>query len=859
MKHFSRLFLLTVTFVFAFSSIYATSTLTAKTQTDGQKTVSTVNTTNPISNERAVTSRDDIFFDDMESYDVGSFLAESDVSGYWTTWSNNPGSAEDGIITDLQAASPVKSCLIEGTNDQVLLLGNKTSGSYVVSVDYYVPSGFGGYINLQHFEVPGTEWACEVYFGAAEGADNGYMYAGDPTEIPFTFPHDAWFTIEFVIELDSDLAACSIDNNFVAEWQFSLQAQGEAGTLQLGGVNLYAGAPTGDVATYYFDNVDYVNNSGPVVLFYDDMESYTLGTYLAESDETGFWTTWSNDPGSAEDALITDAESASPTQSCIVDGSTDLVLKLGNKTSGEFQVNVEYFIPSGFGGYINLQHFEAPGTEWACEAYFGAIDGDDNGYMYAGDPAEIPFTFPHDTWFDIVFNIDLDNDLAECLIDGIVVAEWQFSLQAQGDPGTLQLGGVNLYAGAPTGDVATYYFDNIEFVQVNAGSSDPIIDVDPTSFVVFLDEGQTTNEMFTITNTGGGELDYQIVTTYPQDSKALTTEPAGANTPKMLNQVISADPNYTPSANQPASRDELLHYDGDNGSAIGNNDNPYEWRVSAMFPSDMVQPYIGMEINEIHVFINDPGIAYKAQIYGMGSYNTPGPGELLLEQDFTAPGGDWVIISLDTPVKIDGSDIWVGYWVSSTAGSFTPGTDAGPADPNGDWISFGPGWSHLTGSGLDYNWNIRANLTGTPITQWLSAAPTSGLLAADEYDDIDVTIDASGLTEAGYTGKFLIRNNDQTNELVSVIVNLVVVVGVDENGENEYVAVYPNPASTLLRLESNGEINNIRLVNTIGQVVYNSSANVTNTQIDISNFDNGVYFIQIDTKNGTTTQKILIQ
>ncbi|MDG1135511.1 MAG: T9SS type A sorting domain-containing protein [Bacteroidales bacterium] len=597
--------------------------------------------------------------------------------------------------------------------------------------------------------------------------------------------------------------------------------------------------------------------AGYEYIYQDDFESWAVGEYLVENDVTGFWDTWSSSPGTAEDALVSDAQSLSPDNSVHIDGTTDLVLKLGDKTSGAYMVNVAYYIPSTFGGYINIQHFEAPGIEWACEVYFGSATGDENGYMYAGDPAEIPFTFPHDEWFPISFEFDLDEDLAACYINGAMIAEWQFSLQAQGDAGTLQLGGVNIYAGAPTGETPDYYFDNIEYIVIDAGISNPIIDVDPTSMFLTLEEGQSTTEMVTISNTGQEDLEYDIVTVYPFSGKALQHAPAGANTPKVLNQDITKAPKYTPNNNTNSTRDQVLNYDGDNSSAIGSTGGDYEWRLAAMFPSDMLAPYIGMEINEIHVYINDPGIQYFAQVYGMGSFNTPGPGDLLMEQEFFAEPAAWNYIYLDDPVYVDGQDLWVGYWVSSTAGSFTPGCDAGPADPNGDWLASGPGWSHLSDNPeLDFNWNIRANLTGDPITQWLSADPTSGLLMQDESVNVDVTIDAGGLVSNTYSGKLLVRNNDPTNEEVAVSVTLGVIVGVGENGENEFVAVYPNPASTMLSINSNGDVKNVTLVNTIGQVVYN---NTSANSIDISNFERGVYFITIDTENGTTTQKVLIQ
>ncbi|MFK5854801.1 MAG: T9SS type A sorting domain-containing protein [Bacteroidota bacterium] len=811
MKHFSRLLSLIVVTVFAFSSVFAQNAYMTKAQTLGLK--SGTPTQVPLLT-KDLTSVNTSFVE--EGFDV-DFLpvdwTQTILNAGYTWIQTNPTDNNFDEIDPTSLFSAMVPWVAEDQDEWLFSPVFNAGGETPLSVDFYAGvSGawLAGATLICHISDDGGATWTEAW-NALDEIDPGADWAWNLVSLDISdFANDDVQIAWQYVGNDGDLAG--IDNVFIT--------------------------------------------AGNEFIFEDDMESYAVGAYLAESDETGFWTTWSDAPGTSEDALITDAESASPSNSCIVEGVSDLVLKLGDKTSGHYGISIEYFIPSDFGGYINLQHFEAPGVEWAVEVYFGAATGAGNGYAFAGDPTEIPFDFPHDTWFDIDFDINIDEDLASLYVDDVMVAEWQFSLQAQGDPGTLQLGGVNIYSGAPTGETPMFYFDNVEYIVVDPGVQSPIIDVDPTSMTVFLEEGASTTQSVTISNSGAQDLEFEIVTMYPQSGKAPTMVPTGANTPKNLYQIPELDPNYVGSTSQPTSRDELIHYDTDNTSAIGSA-NDYEWRVAAMFPASMLAPYIGMEINEVQLYINDPALATKIQIYGMGSFNTPGPGELLLEQEFTSTEMSWNMVSLDTPIAIDGTDLWVGYWVSATGGLFTPGVDAGPANPNGDWMASGPGWSHLSNNpDLDFNWNIRANVTGTPITQWLSASPTSGTLMQDESMEIEVMLDATGLVSDSYSGKLLIRNNDPSNEQVDVTVLLAVTVGVTENGENEYIAVYPNPASTLLNVKSNGTITNVRLINTIGQVVY---SNTTATSIDISNLDKGIYFVQIDTNNGTTTQKVLVQ
>ncbi|PLX12308.1 MAG: hypothetical protein C0598_06270 [Marinilabiliales bacterium] len=603
-----------------------------------------------------------------------------------------------------------------------------------------------------------------------------------------------------------------------------------------------------------------VVKSGNDYIYETDFEEWTAGTYLVDTDESGFWTTWSDAPGTAEDAFVVDELSNSPSNSVKMEGTSDLVFKMGDKTSGAYQFNVMYYIEPGNGGYINLQHYEAPGIEWAVEVYFGASTGADNGYMFAGDPTEIPFTFTHGTLMQLEFMIDLDNDWAEFYIDDVMLAEWQFSLQAQGDPGTLQLGGANIYSGAPTGETPLYYFDDLEYIVLVEGTTPPIMDVDDSPVSAVVEIGDTFDDTFGLGNIGVDDLNYDITVTYPMGNKAMDKEPTGVHAAKDLNAVLSVDPTPSIGNTDLSDRDVTLNYDGDPFSAIGTASD-YQWRVAARFPSDLVEPYIGMEISSVDVYINDPGIDYKLQIYDMGEIHTPGPGELLLEQTFVDNGAAaWVTVTLDSPIYIEGGDIWVGYWVSSIGGLYTPGCDEGPVHPDGDWMASGPGWGHLSDNpDLQYNWNIRANLTGNAVLPWLSTDYEEGVLTEDEMIDVTMTLDASDLESDIYNGDIHIRSNDPTNDHAHKTVLMNVVVGVDENGTKQVVSMYPNPASDYLQIASSGEITSVRIVNTIGQVVYNQNVGLNRIRVSTDMLPNGVYFVNVETANGIATQKVIIE
>ena len=78
---------------------------------------------------------------------------------------------------------------------------------------------------------------------------------------------------------------------------------------------------------------------------------------------------------------------------------------------------------------------------------------------------------------------------------------------------------------------------------------------------------------------------------------------------------------------------------------------------------------------------------------------------------------------------------------------------------------------------------------------------------------------------------------------------------INEMEINKNVSIYPNPATTVLNVVAEG-YNTIEVINLLGQTVYTCNA-TNNTQINVSNLRNGVYFVRVNGTNGTTTQKFI--
>ncbi len=89
-----------------------------------------------------------------------------------------------------------------------------------------------------------------------------------------------------------------------------------------------------------------------------------------------------------------------------------------------------------------------------------------------------------------------------------------------------------------------------------------------------------------------------------------------------------------------------------------------------------------------------------------------------------------------------------------------------------------------------------------------------------------------------------------------------ITVGID-NADKELnsLLIFPNPASTVLTIKNTMlKIQEIRVINLIGAMVYQSSVNKNQTTIDIANLEAGIYFVEVtDEKKNVTNRKIVIE
>ena len=187
------------------------------------------------------------------------------------------------------------------------------------------------------------------------------------------------------------------------------------------------------------------------------------------------WTTWSSQPGGAEDGVFAMQQTMAAYFTYGVDQVFDFGLTdQGVLTSGTWQISFDMLIPDGKDAYNNILHaFGGSGSEWATEVHYKTTN---NGTSIQVGGVTYNFECPYDAWFNVKYEINLDQDEATFFVDGQEIVTWQFSLQAGGDAGLRQIGAMDFFP--PTNNTKSkYYIDNLVINPV--GVEDEVLVFDP--------------------------------------------------------------------------------------------------------------------------------------------------------------------------------------------------------------------------------------------------------------------------------------------------------------------------------------------------------------------------------------------
>ena len=570
------------------------------------------------------------------------------------------------------------------------------------------------------------------------------------------------------------------------------------------------------------------------VVFSDNFDSYTAGQKLCSQNNTD-WTTWGNAPGTSEDAVISTEQANSASNSLKITGSNDIIYRFSNQTSGVFDIDFNYYVPSsGSGAYFNLQHYYNPGIEWAFECF---LYNSGTGYITINN-SSTNFNYPTNAWFPVKIHVDLDNNSATLTVNNTEVITWTFSNTSENTSGICQLGSVNFYAGAPNNASGTYYVDDFSFSEISAANDGSFVFTPEGDINLEMNYSATYTYTLNLSNPGGTPVNYRIVPVY--DVTAGTA--LGETSLTRAGEVGSG----------------ILFGTTFAAAAIGYTS------------TDLINMnLIGKSLNRIDVYIENTDLMLnpKIQIYDMNGILVDGPGEVVYEQSFTPIEG-LNSVTLNTPYLLDGRDLWFGFYFEQTEATAaaetrpTIGCDAATSpDPYGNWCKTSVAWNHLnTNSELTYNWVITGYVDGTPITPWMSVAPaTQGTIAANGSAQANITFTAADDPGTTRTGKLHLYSSDLNNAFNILNVTVIAIIDDDiEENEAIRISIFPNPATDVLNIASES-INRVEVFNMAGQRVWDGQYSENEITISTRNWGPGTYMVKV-TANGTAkVEKIILR
>ena len=164
----------------------------------------------------------------------------------------------------------------------------------------------------------------------------------------------------------------------------------------------------------------------------------------------------------------------------------------------------------------------------------------------------------------------------------------------------------------------------------------------------------------------------------------------------------------------------------------------------------------------------------------------------------------------------------------------------------GDCITLHIDWdAPEEGNPVGYNIYVNGELIEENFT---GNSYTDVTIAGDLYDDKHVHVaEVVAVYENGMTSvaAIAIIDNDWTNVAETEDVN---------------VMIYPNPAKDVVRLSTdNGQQTTVRIYNVLGMMIEEIEIISNETEINVSDYNPGVYFFNIQTENGSVTKKIVVE
>ena len=133
----------------------------------------------------------------------------------------------------------------------------------------------------------------------------------------------------------------------------------------------------------------------------------------------------------------------------------------------------------------------------------------------------------------------------------------------------------------------------------------------------------------------------------------------------------------------------------------------------------------------------------------------------------------------------------------------------------------------------------------------------TGFAVDQTYDDYDWVTGSASLGDVGEQASVYIAFKYVSivgNGGNWVVNNVVISDNTDVSRISNNLSIFPNPATSVLNINSESSINNITISNVIGQRVMNiENVNTNNSTIEVADLAKGVYLLNIENIDGTSS------
>lgn len=599
-------------------------------------------------------------------------------------------------------------------------------------------------------------------------------------------------------------------------------------------------------------------NLSAQVLYSENFDSYTNNAKVVQTLGSTWWATWSNMPGSTEDAAFSNLQSFSTPLSVLITGSHDIVFKTGGKTTGRYKLSWKMFVPTGRIGYFNLlQSFAGNNSIWGFQAYIY----NDSIFVDAGGAAVARTQFARGVWHDIIMIVDLDDDYATFLLNGQEIVSYKWSIGAFGNNNLVKLDGINFYAwdgsSPPTpitgGTTKGYYVDNLLYEEVVAPSA-------PTNLTATVNAANIDLNWTAPSPTPSNyKLSRNGVVIYSTASSTSYTDIGPW--PNTYNYVVRAG--YGTDGYSHASNTASVTIAG----GVSRNLVLYERGTGTWC---QYCPGAAMGIRDL-IDVNQKAAVAIAYHYNdnyqvldaeqrLGYYSVMNFPTTIADGILTMAGGSatqslytYYLNMFNQRTNIPGIqniniDI-IGTGFNTYTATVTI-EQTYPYLPTGLKLH-----TALTESNIPQNWFNQTELDHVLRKMYPDAAGTDLNFSQNNTQTFQFNFSTTGFVKNNCEFIAFVQH-DASKEVTQVArVKMSTVTGIDELSGNN-ISIYPNPAQSFLTLYSDGN-GFVKITDLAGKTVLEKAVNSTEQFILIEHLSKGVYILQYTNNKNSFTQKFV--